>query len=182
MGFNLSCRYLIAAAIVGLAVVLTASTYWYIRHHHLRPHRTPQMIAVNPTSGSSQPRPARPHPTAANAQLPRGSPALKPGPTGSPYTLDDVREFVLAHPLGARTDKSSAVTITRLEFLTSKEVSPLLKGATTGFADDYKLCYVELAGNFTFFGPQGATRTYQRAFEVFDAQTGNFLMMGGLRN
>jgi hypothetical protein len=62
----------------------------------------------------------------------------------------------------------------------SKQVTTLLNGASTGFPVDYLLCYVELSGTFTFSGPKGATATYHRGIEIFEAHTGNFLMGGGL--
>jgi hypothetical protein len=169
----LNRRSLIVAGIVGF-VALAALTYWYR-------HRLTTAVAINPTSSASQLQPARP--PAAQARLPEGSPAIKPSTSGMPsYSIDEVKRFVLAHPIGARNDKSGAVTIKRAEFMSSRDVSAILDGARTGFADDYMLCYVELSGNFTFPGPQNVTRTYQRGFEIFDAQTGNFLMVGGLRN
>jgi hypothetical protein len=112
---------------------------------------------------------------------PQGSPAIKANTTAVPgYTLDDVKQFVTAHPIRTSPDGAPPATISRAEFMSSKQVSELLNGTRTGFPDDYMLCYVELAGAFTFSGPMGATRTYQRGFEVFDASTGNRLMVGGL--
>jgi hypothetical protein len=49
-----------------------------------------------------------------------------------------------------------------------------------GRPDDALLCYVELRGAFEIFGPQGATISYQRMAEVFDAHTGNLLAVAGV--
>jgi hypothetical protein len=71
-------------------------------------------------------------------------------------------------------------SVVRVAFLTSAQVSALLGGESTGVPDDTLLCYVELQGNFTFPSPQGTTQTFTKGVEVFDAQTGNLLMDGGL--
>jgi hypothetical protein len=122
-------------------------------------------------------------PDIAKLARPTGSPAIKSDTAVVPgYTLEDVKRFVGTHPIRTNDGQPRAFTISRAEFMNSKQVSDVLNGASTGFADDYMLCYVELAGIFIFSGPRGATRTYKRGFEVFDAQTGNLLMVGGLRS
>jgi hypothetical protein len=122
-------------------------------------------------------------PLVSKLARPQGSPALKADMTAVPgFTLDDVKRYVGTHPVRTSDARPRTYTITRAEFMNSKQVSDLLSGARTGFPEDYMLCYVELAGTFTFSGPRGATRIYQRGFEVFDAHTGNLLMVGGLRN
>ena len=70
--------------------------------------------------------------------------------------------------------------MTRTEFLTSREVKERLHGLTTGFAADHVLCYVELQGPFSFSGPQGVVATYSRGVLIFDAQTGNLVISGGI--
>jgi hypothetical protein len=170
-----SRRSLIVVALVAIVLVLAAAAY-LSKPSHRTAASTPYRL-----DGASQVL-TLPRPT-SSPRPPTGSPAIKLSTTGTPgYTLDEAKQFVLAHPIGPRTDKTAAVTITRAEFMSSKDVSTVLGGARTGFADDYMLCYVELTGTFTFSGPQGATRTFHRQFEVFDAQTGNFLMTGGLRD
>jgi hypothetical protein len=96
------------------------------------------------------------------------------------FGAEDVRAFVMAHPLPRNANRDKTFTIQRIDFLSSKEVTSLLNGESTGFPDDYPLCYVELQGDFAFPGPKGAVATFPRAIEIFDARTGNFLMSGGL--
>jgi hypothetical protein len=114
--------------------------------------------------------------------VPVGSAAIKPASQSVPsFTVEAAREYVMAHPLPAFAGgKRERPTITRAEFLTSKQVTEILRGASTGFADDQLLCYVELKGPFTFSGPPNTTVTYPRGIMIFHATTGNFVMSGGI--
>jgi hypothetical protein len=48
------------------------------------------------------------------------------------------------------------------------------------------VCYVELTGNFTWYSPptpqtpRGTALTFHTAFRVFDAKTGNLIVIGAL--
>ena len=114
--------------------------------------------------------------------VPVGSAAIKPASQSVPsFTVEAAKEYVLANPPHAfATGKNEKLTITRAEFLTSKQVKEILRGANTGFADDQLLCYVELKGPFTFSGPPNTTVTYPRGIMIFHAATGNFVMSGGI--
>ena len=119
-------------------------------------------------------------PTPDQLSPPQGSAAISPGTKGTPaFTEDDVRQYVSKHRLPNESKKLD-FKITSIRFISSKEVSVLLNGASTGFPDDYPLCYVELSGTFTFSGPKGASATYPRGIEIFDAHTGNLIITGGL--
>jgi hypothetical protein len=111
--------------------------------------------------------------------LPTGRSAIKPTLSGVPsFSLNDARTYAESGriPIGVARN----VHATDAKFLTSAEVSQRLDGATTGLADDAPLCFVEMQGDFTFAGPSGATPHFTRAFEVFDAKSGNLLLSGGL--
>jgi hypothetical protein len=114
--------------------------------------------------------------------VPVGSAAIKPASESIPsFTVDAAKEYVLANPPHAfAAGKNGKLTITRAEFLTSKQVKEILRGANTGFADDQLLCYVELKGPFTFSGPPNTTVTYPRGIMIFHAATGNFVISGGI--
>jgi hypothetical protein len=87
-------------------------------------------------------------------------------------------QYVTGHPLPGST---GTPTITRNVFLPSRDVAART-GAATGRAAATLVGCVELQGSFAF--PNllgGAPFTYSAAFEVFDAQTGNLLVYGGLR-
>lgn len=76
---------------------------------------------------------------------------------------------------------SGQIVIEKIAFVTSREVSLTLKGERTGLPDDSLVCYVELQGAFTFPAPPGrAPGVVHKVYEVFDAHTGNLLMLGGL--
>jgi hypothetical protein len=118
------------------------------------------------------------HPPAA----PTGSPAIKSRSNGSPaFTVDDVKQYITADPLLGPAVKQGKATITTAEFITSKELSERWHGVTAAFPDSYPLCYVELQGSFTFFGPPGSKVTYNKEVLVFDAHSGNLVITGGRR-
>ena len=113
-----------------------------------------------------------------------GLPAITPrnkavGASTPTFTTDDVVQYVHAHSMPDASLSGPKPVITRIAFLTSREVSILLKGESTGVPDDTLLCYVELSGTFTFSGSSGVTVTYHTGVEVFDAHTGNLLITGG---
>ncbi len=113
-----------------------------------------------------------------------GLPAITPrntavGASTPTFTTDDVVQYVHAHPMPDASLSGPKPVITRIAFLTSREVSTRLKGESTGVPDDTLLCYVELSGTFTFSGSSGVTVTYHTGVEVFDAHTGNLLITGG---
>src|SRR5262249_2395749 len=109
--------------------------------------------------------------------VPMGSAAIKATIQGTPsFTVDAAREYVMAHPLPAFAGrKNEKPAITRAEFLTSKQVREILRGASTGFPDNQLLCYVELQGPFIFSGPPKTAVTYPRGIMIFNAATGNFI-------
>jgi hypothetical protein len=116
-------------------------------------------------------------------EAPPGSPAIRTRKTGIPaFSLDDAKEYVKNHPLRGRSNTGRSFTITRVEFMSSKQVSDLLHGESTGFPDGHTMCYVEIQGPITFSGPEGVALTYNGAVEVFDGETGNLLIVGGLGN
>ena len=54
----------------------------------------------------------------------------------------------------------------------------------SGLPTDMPVCYVELGGNFTWYSPatpqapRGTALTFHTAFRVFDAKTGNLIVIG----
>jgi hypothetical protein len=126
--------------------------------------------------------------------LPVGIPAIRPSVSGNApaYSLADARQYILCHPMfrnfmnvqstvtAGQTCDRQAFTIVLLQFASSEEVSRLLNRGLTGLPANTMLCFSELSGQFAFPGPSGKVVTYQVGFEVFHAQTGNLLMVGGL--
>jgi hypothetical protein len=118
---------------------------------------------------------------------PRGLPAIQPrtsqvGGSGPSFTAKDVAQYVQGHrvPHDVYSAGPQRQTIAAVKFIASRDVSVLLHGEATGFPDGTLLCYVELHGNFSFLGPQNVVLSYNRGYEVFDGQTGNLVMAGGL--
>lgn len=113
---------------------------------------------------------------------PPGGKAITPHLNAIPsYTTGDVRQFILASGLDQTTTAGTPSTITKIAFMTTSQASTLLQGESIGRPDGAMVCYVELRGPFTIEGPvpAGATLpTAQRAYDIFDAQTGNILMWG----
>lgn len=88
-----------------------------------------------------------------------------------------VNTHAMLHALGTSTLPQA---ITRLIFTTNAGVDALLHGENPGFPDTIPLCYVEFVGTFTFAGPGNQTLTFKKGYYVFDLQTGNLVMEGGL--
>jgi hypothetical protein len=119
-------------------------------------------------------------------QQPQGAPAIHPAHRNgaAALTADEVRQFVTsAGALGGNgTQKAS---ISRVDCsLTAGNVKSTLQGRNTGLPDEMPVCYVELAGTFTFYGPpsprsqHGTILTFHTAFQVFDTKTGNVMLSG----
>jgi hypothetical protein len=130
-----------------------------------------------------------------------GVPAIKPHLNGIPaFTTDDMAAYVRINPLGSGTAQGSlsgssagkgqgirpggGPAIIRDEFLTEGILIGLLKAsvAGTGRGADALLGFVEEQGSFNFGAatPDSPPLTFSYAFQVFDAQTGNRVMYGGL--
>lgn len=110
-----------------------------------------------------------------------GSAAITPHLHAVPaYTTDDMVTYVKSHPLPGNLASGSAPTILQAAFLPGATVTQLL-GTPIGRSDATLVGYVELQGSFAFVGAVPATSpVYPYAFALFDAQSGNLLMFGGL--
>jgi hypothetical protein len=127
-------------------------------------------------------RPALPFSEQTSPPTPSGSSAIAPTRRGMPvFSLGDARNYVISrNPLHVAR-AGIAPIITRMQFLTSEQVSGLTGGESAGFPDSYMLCYVEMQGPFQFSGPNGVKAIYPRGVLVFDAATGNLVMAGGMQ-
>lgn len=121
----------------------------------------------------------------AEPSVPVGSPAIRPrlvstGPSVPAFQAADAAQFASTHAMPQNQAVGSQTMVVSVRFLTSKQVSDLLNGESTGLPDSTLLCFVELQGTFTFGGGMGSMVTYHRGYEVFDAHSGNIIMAGGL--
>lgn len=134
-----------------------------------RSQRTPMAVVGSPA--------IKPHLTTNSSPSSASSTAEKPT-----FLASDASAYVTTHPMWRNLAAWATPTVVKVAFLTSKQVSALLGGESTGMPDNALLCFVELRGSFSFAGPTGVTVTYSTGFEVFDAHSGNFLMSGGLHS
>jgi hypothetical protein len=116
---------------------------------------------------------------AESSPLPTGVPAIHPYlPTIPAYTAEDVRHYVQQTHVHSGTGR---VTVLRVLFLHNQDVCARLQGESTGFALETLVCFVELQGIFYPLSyPAGfQPRPSLYAYEVYDAQTGNLVMLSG---
>jgi hypothetical protein len=115
---------------------------------------------------------------------PVGTPALTVRSSGNPpFAIADVAGYFKTHRLPAGIGVEGPVKITSLIFISDREVADRLDGESTGLPDNYPLGFASLSGKFTFRAPikREATPAFSEAYAVFDAQTGNLLMVGSLK-
>jgi hypothetical protein len=122
-------------------------------------------------------------PPQAQAQRPQGMAAIfVSSKGGQPFTKQDVITYFKSHNLPMNMTPNSQFQVDSLEFLTNEQVSDRLQGASPGVAlPGEKVAFATLSGLFVFTGPPpGKPARFSRAYAVFDATTGNLLMMGTL--
>lgn len=97
------------------------------------------------------------------------------GPATPAYTAQDAIDYVSTHSFVAtKADSTGPITIVGVQFLTTSQLQSQL-GVDLPYAPDRLLCVVEIAGTFSVYGPTGAPTKSTRAYEFFDAHTGNYL-------
>ena len=119
------------------------------------------------------------------AQLPQGAPAIRPAKGN--LSTDEVQQYLTSHSAPVGIKGLANASISRIDCgQTVGRVSEALPGKTLGLPTDMLVCYVELTGNFSWYGPptpqapRGAALTFHTAFRVFDAKTGNLIVIGAL--
>ncbi len=123
---------------------------------------------------------------ASASQQPIGIPAITPTlnsatPNSPTFTVEDVIQYIAKHGFnGGPTVTGNNPQIHVIDFISSKEASTRLSGASIGLPDTAVVCYVELGGPFQVEGslPPGAPPFPQSniGVDIFDAQTGNLVM------
>ena len=99
------------------------------------------------------------------AARPQGVAALRPTRSASSratptYTEQDVRSYLLDHPIPDQDPAGPAATVAQIEFLPSREVAARLN-TRTDEPDEALLCLVTWEGAFRGSGPAGLSgRTY----------------------
>lgn len=125
---------------------------------------------------------------AVEMKMPAGTPkqpqglqalAVKPGP--EPFTKDDVTQYIQTHRLAKSVGDISQLRVESLEFLTAREVTARLQGASTGLPDDHRVAFATIRGPVYFTGPRNSRPVaFDTVYALFDAATGNLLMSGTL--
>lgn len=114
---------------------------------------------------------------------PQGMQALTVKAGAEPFGRDEVTQFVQTHRLAKSVGDISKLRVESVEFITAREVTVRLQGASTGLPDDQRVAFVIIRGPIYFTGPPRVTRTpvaFDTAYALFDATTGNLLMSGTL--
>jgi len=107
---------------------------------------------------------------------PQGMPALR-----APFSREDVVRYFETHNLPKNSTTPRDFRVESVDSMPSRAVTERLQGVATGVSDDERLVFVTLTGTFVFTGPiKSAPATFKRAYAVFDAQSGNLLMVGSL--
>ena len=111
-----------------------------------------------------------------------GAPAIRPhlapsGNTTPSFNAQDVVAYVKANGVGGKIDSSVPATVEKVEFLSARVASTRLH-TWIGVQDDALLCLVTVRGSFSITPPGGGRRAGSNvAFLVFDAHTGNILIL-----
>ncbi len=110
-------------------------------------------------------------------------PQVAAGPSTAAFTESAVRQYVMDHQF--RTTDGTTPTIAKVLFIPASEASNLMGGKSIGRPDTTLVCYVEVHGNLSRVGivheisPASTnTQPAQVGRLVFDAQTGNLLILG----
>jgi hypothetical protein len=119
----------------------------------------------------------------AHKLITEGGPGITPRTNCTPaFTAQDVRDYLARGFSMGKIGVTGKPTVTRIVFLTIHEL-----GQATGdseweanYPGNLMVCYVGLSGTFSVSGPPsvGRTGTTSTASIVFDATTGNGLVMG----
>lgn len=145
------------------------------------------LVAVSGVAGCK--RPHRPE-NAVEMKMPEGTPkrpqgmhALAAKGGAEPFSKDDVTQFIQTHRLAKSVGDISKLSVESMEFITAREVTVRLQGASTGLPDDQHVAFVIIRGPIYFTGPPRVTPApvaFDTAYALFDAVTGNLLMSGTL--
>lgn len=178
-------HYLPLAGICGLLIVLGAVLFALTQHSGTTSALVPSVVprgtgtAVPPPSPFPAPPtgpPATPNP--AGQPLP-GTAAIVPsianaGPNVAAITAQDASAYAVAHPPSQAN--GTPVTVTNVSFMTYRDADARFHFGLF-LAPDRLLCIVQVSGTFTVDGPSGYTRASALAYQVFDAHTGNYLLL-----
>lgn len=117
------------------------------------------------------------------SNVPTGGFGIPRTRTGTPaFTVSDVKNYINTHPFpGGPTLSGKPLTITSVEFITSAVASARLNGENIDVPATQLVCYVQLTGEYNplyvSVPPGFHLNTEDAATEIFDATTGNLLLL-----
>lgn len=110
-----------------------------------------------------------------------GLPALTVHPGGVILDVKEVGAYIRAHNLPRNLGAAKDVKVLSVERLAVAEARERVGIDTTGFKDDEPVGLALLGGTLVFGGPPPSQPvTFAHGYAVFDALTGNLLMLGTL--
>ncbi len=112
-----------------------------------------------------------------------GFPALTVRSGGVVLDVTEVAAYIKAHNLPRNLGAAQDVKVVSVTRLTVAEVRERVGIDTTGFNGDEPVGLALLGGKLVFSGPPPAQPvTFTKGYVIFDALTGNLLMLGTLRD
>jgi hypothetical protein len=135
---------------------------------------------------SATPSKAAPYVAQARpSQIHQGSVAKVQGasaiePHGKPVTRDEVMQYISLTGIPQNISTDHHFTFMYVELLSDQIIEAKLNGEETGFPKTKQLWFAEVTGHFVFAGPPGVTVALPYAYEIFDPETGNVIMAGGV--
>jgi hypothetical protein len=119
-------------------------------------------------------------PPDATPKRPVGIQAVSVRPGASPpFLAEDILNYLKSHRLPKISISSDQLVINSLDFITNAEASKRLRGAATGLSDNELVGFTTFSGRLATSGPPGGKNAVSdRGYAVFDAGTGNLLMIG----
>jgi len=140
---------------------------------------TAPVTATTPAPYAGPVRPAE----GISALTPSSAMAPVAGPSTAAFTGSAVQQYVMTHQF--ETTDGTTPTIAKVLFIPASEASSLMGGESIGRPDTTLVCYVEVHGNLSKagivheLGPASTnTQPAHVGRLVFDAQTGNLLILG----
>lgn len=147
------------------------------------------VFPARPTAPLAPGFPVGPPPTPGTngTSLGDGAPAITPriattDPATSAFTLADATDYVTRHP-GVGNFDGTPITVGTGEFLTARQLATKYNiDETLNVPAGRLLCVVPVNGNFPAGGAPGSPVVIlHHAYEVFDAHTGNLVVIATFR-
>jgi hypothetical protein len=98
-----------------------------------------------------------------------------------PFSPEDVLNYLRSSKIPKLSFSPDKLSINSLEFVTSAEASKRLNGVVVGLNDNELVGLATFSGGIVASGPPGGKQaTFNSGYAIFDATTGNLLLIGTL--